>query len=140
MSTPVNSKLPKIGQRSTRQRRAVAEVLDGLTTFCSAQDIHQKLVAKEHKVGLTTVYRTLQQMAEVGAIDTLHDESGAKLYRACATDDHHHLLVCASCRRTVEIDGGPVEEWAAQTANKFGYEKSGHTAEIFGLCGDCQKK
>lgn len=103
-------------------------------------DIHQKLVAQDHKVGLTTVYRTLQQMAEAGAIDTLYDDTGETLYRACATDDHHHHLVCTSCRRTVEIDGGPVEDWAAETAKKFGYEKSGHTAEIFGLCGDCQKK
>jgi len=140
VSTPATNKLPKIGQRNTRQRRAVAELLEGLTTFSSAQDIHQKLVAQDHKVGLTTVYRTLQQMAEAGAIDTLYDDSGETLYRACATDDHHHHLVCTSCRRTVEIDGGPVEDWAAETAKKFGYEKSGHTAEIFGLCGDCQKK
>lgn len=129
---------PKIGQRNTRQRRAVAEILDSITTFSSAQDIHHELTIRGEKVGLTTVYRTLQQMAEVGVIDTLHDESGETLYRSCATDDHHHHLVCTNCRKTVEIDGGPVEEWANQIAAQHGFQKSGHTAEIFGLCSSCQ--
>lgn len=129
---------PKIGQRNTRQRRAVSEVLEGLNTFCSAQDIHHTLTHSGHKVGLTTVYRTLQQLAEVGAIDTLHDQSGETLYRSCATEHHHHHLVCTSCRKTVEIDGGPVEDWAQKMAEANGFEKSGHTAEIFGLCSDCK--
>ena len=129
---------PKIGQRNTRQRRAVVDILDGLTTFSSAQDIHLQLGNAGHKVGLTTVYRTLQQLAEVGAIDTLHDTNGETLYRSCANNDHHHHLVCTKCRTTVEIDGGPVENWAADTAQAHGFQKSGHTAEIFGLCAHCQ--
>lgn len=136
---PTPPRRPKIGQRNTRQRRAVIDILEGLTTFCSAQDIHQALTNQGQKVGLTTVYRTLQQLAEVGAIDTLHDDSGETLYRSCATDDHHHHLVCTSCRTTVEIDGGPVEDWAAKTAAEHGFTKSGHTAEIFGLCSNCQQ-
>lgn len=128
----------KIGQRNTRQRAAVQDALEGMTTFASAQDIHHKLTHNEQKVGLTTVYRTLQQLSDLGAIDTLHDESGETLYRSCAMDEHHHHLVCTSCRTTVEIDGGPVEDWASETAEKYGFQKSGHTAEIFGLCENCQ--
>lgn len=129
---------PKIGQRSTRQRRAVVDILESITAFSSAQDIHHALADNNQKVGLTTVYRTLQQLADMGAIDTLHDESGETLYRSCVTDDHHHHLVCTSCRTTVEIDGGPVENWADDTASAHGFIKSGHTAEIFGLCTKCQ--
>ena len=128
---PTPPRRPKIGQRNTRQRRAVIDILEGLTTFCSAQDIHQALTNQGQKVGLTTVYRTLQQLAEVGAIDTLHDDSGETLYRSCATDDHHHHLVCTGC--------GRVEDWAAKTAAEHGFTKSGHTAEIFGLCSNCQQ-
>jgi len=130
---------PKIGQRNTRQRAAVQDVLEGITTFASAQDIHMKHSNEEKKVGLTTVYRTLQQLSELGAIDTLQDDSGETLYRSCAMDTHHHHLVCTNCRTTVEIDGGPVEDWAENTATKYGFQKSGHTAEIFGLCKNCQK-
>lgn len=130
----------KIGQRNTRQRRAVIDILDGLTRFSSAQDIHHQLIASGHKAGLTTVYRTLQQLAEIGAIDTLHDQAGVTLYRSCSNADHHHHLVCTNCRRTVEISGGPVEDWAEDTAMEYGFQKSGCMAEIFGLCSNCQNK
>ncbi|AGP30486.1 Fur DNA-binding transcription regulator [Corynebacterium terpenotabidum Y-11] len=111
--------------------------LSGLTSFTSAQDIHAALTADGRKVGLTTVYRTLQQLNSAGLVDTLQDESGEMLYRSCTTEHHHHHLVCSSCRRTVEIDGGPVEKWASSVADEHGFTLTGHTADVFGLCPDC---
>ncbi|WOH93829.1 Fur family transcriptional regulator [Corynebacterium urealyticum] len=129
-----------IGQRNTRQRAAVVAMLEQVEEFASAQDIHARLVTAGEKVGLTTVYRTLQQMSAMGAIDTLNNESGETLYRRCAMDTHHHHLVCNDCRTTVEIDGGPVEDWARDVAKKYGFQKTGHTADVFGLCADCAAK
>lgn len=128
---------PRIGQRNTRQRAAVTEALGKLTAFASAQDIHASLLADGRKVGLTTVYRTLQQLNNQGMVDTLQDDSGEMLYRSCTSDHHHHHLVCTSCRRTVEIDGGPVEAWASRVAGEHGFTLTGHTADVFGLCPDC---
>lgn len=128
---------PRIGQRTTRQRTAVVSALEGLTTFTSAQDIHATLTASGQKVGLTTVYRTLQQLNAAGLVDTLQDDSGEMLYRSCSSEHHHHHLVCTECRRTVEIDGGPVETWAATVAAEHGFTVTGHTADIFGLCPAC---
>lgn len=130
---------PTIGLRNTWQRAAVIEVLGGLSTFASAQDIHSRLAESGTKVALTTVYRTLQNLSEVGAVDTLQDASGETLYRSCASQDHHHHLVCTRCRATVEIDGGPVEQWATRTASTHGFRKTGHLAEIFGLCEQCRE-
>ena len=53
-----------IGARSTRQRAAVASVLEGQTEFRTAQEIHQALRESGAAVGLTTVYRTLQALAD----------------------------------------------------------------------------
>ena len=128
---------PRIGQRTTKQRTAVVGALADLTSFTSAQDIHATLSADGQKVGLTTVYRTLQQLTAAGMVDTLQDDSGEMLYRSCNSDHHHHHLVCTDCRRTVEIDGGPVEAWASRVAEEHGFTVTGHTADIFGLCPDC---
>lgn len=128
---------PRIGQRTTKQRTAVVDALAGLTSFTSAQDIHANLTADGRKVGLTTVYRTLQQLTAAGMVDTLQDDSGEMLYRSCSTDHHHHHLVCTECRRTIEIDGGPVESWASRIAAEHGFRVTGHTADVFGLCPDC---
>ena len=129
---------PKLGVRSTRQRKAVVDVLAEIDNFASAKAIHAELSSREHAVGLTTVYRTLQSLAEIGAVDVLTVTGGETLYRQCHDEGHHHHLVCTNCGRTVEIDGGPVENWANEVARTHGFRVSSHEAEVFGLCPLCQ--
>ncbi|MDR7329964.1 Fur family transcriptional regulator [Corynebacterium guangdongense] len=136
----VSSSAPRLGARNTRQRTAVVELMKDLDNFASAKDIHHELSERNEKVGLTTVYRTLQSLAEISAVDVLHMASGETLYRACQTDRHHHHLVCTECGRTEEIDGGPVEEWARKVADQYGFELSTHDAEIYGICPECRDR
>lgn len=124
-------------QRSTRQRTAVSAMLDSLADFRSAQEIHEALRRSGDGIGLTTVYRTLQSLADAGEVDVLRTGSGEAVYRRCATADHHHHLVCRSCGHTVEIDGPAVESWAQRVAEQHGFSELSHTAEIFGLCSSC---
>ncbi|APT85187.1 Fur family transcriptional regulator [Corynebacterium aquilae] len=138
MAVKTDASIPKLGARSTRQRAAVVNVLRELTNFSSAKTIHQEITARNYKVGLTTVYRTLQSLADINAVDVLHMSTGETLYRACESNDHHHHIVCSNCGKTVEIDGGPVEEWAANMAKANGFVLTGHTAEVFGTCSSCQ--
>ncbi|MDN5858350.1 MAG: transcriptional repressor [Pseudonocardia sp.] len=124
-------------QRSTRQRTAVSAMLDTLADFRSAQDIHDELRRAGNGIGLTTVYRTLQNLADAGEVDVLRTSTGEAVYRRCATADHHHHLVCRSCGHTVEVDGPAVETWAQRVAEQHGFSELSHTAEIFGLCRPC---
>ena len=82
--------------RPTRQRRAVAQVMTTFADFRSAQEIHELLEQQGEPVGLATVYRTLQLMADHDEVDVLRSEDGEAIYRRCS-DTHHHHLVCASC-------------------------------------------
>ncbi len=124
------------GQRPTRQRRAVAAVLQSVEDFRSAQEIYDLLRRKGENVGLSTVYRTLQAMADGGTLDVLRTEDGESVYRFCSTAHHHHL-VCRSCGRTVEVEGPAVERWADTVAAQHGFSDVSHTLEIFGTCPDC---
>ncbi len=123
--------------RSTRQRAALAALLENLDDFRSAQELHDELRKRGEGVGLTTVYRTLQQMAAAGAVDTLRTDTGESVYRLCS-EHHHHHLVCRQCGSTVEISGGEVETWAADIARKHGFSDVSHTIEIFGVCDRCR--
>lgn len=123
--------------RPTRQRRAVSEVLSTITKFSSAQEVHSLLISRGEKVGLATVYRTLQALAETGAIDSLRNEDGEALYRACSTGHHHHL-VCTVCNKTTEIAAPEVEIWTEKIAREKGYVISGHIIEVFGTCKNCR--
>lgn len=127
---------PVPGLRATRQRTAVARVLDETEDFRSAQDIHDELRRRGEGVGLTTVYRTLQSLADVGEIDVLHDGSGEAGYRRCSSHHHHHL-VCRDCGHTIEVEGPDVERWAERVAGAYGFSDVGHTVEVFGRCAGC---
>nr|WP_231949071.1 transcriptional repressor [Aeromicrobium choanae] len=110
------------------------EDLDG---FRSAQQIHALLEDRGDNVGLSTVYRTLQALAEADEVDALRSDDGETLYRRCSRGHHHHL-VCRSCGRTVEVEGPTVEKWADRVADENGFADVSHTLEIFGTCGSCR--
>lgn len=127
---------PGTAVRNTRQRSAVSALLDELAGFHSAQDLHAMLRERGERVGLTTVYRTLQGLADSGEIDVMRPPGGEHLYRRCSRGHHHHL-VCRSCGRAVEVAGPAVESWAERVAAQHGYADVSHTMEIFGTCPDC---
>jgi Fur family ferric uptake transcriptional regulator len=122
--------------RPTRQRRAISAAMETFEDFRSAQEIHALLADLGEPVGLSTVYRTLQTLAEVGEIDALRTESGESIYRRCSATHHHHL-VCRTCGATVEVEGPTVEKWTRSIAAAHGYSDVSHTLEIFGTCGSC---
>lgn len=128
---------PGPGMRPTKQRIAVAEALAATEGFHSAQEIHELLGRRGDSVGLATVYRTLQKLAESGEVDMMRSEDGEAIYRRCS-DTHHHHLVCRSCGRTVEVEGPAVERWTSSMAAEHGYADVSHTLEIFGTCPSCR--
>ena len=121
----------------TRQRIAVREELARDAAFRSAQDVHARLRAAGTRIGLTTVYRALQAMADSGEVDVLRQPDGESVYRRCSTPRHHHHLVCRDCGRTVEVDGPAVERWAERVAAEHGFSGVEHTVEVFGTCAAC---
>ncbi|WP_037732162.1 Fur family transcriptional regulator [Streptomyces megasporus] len=128
---------PPVRGRSTRQRAAVAAALSEVDEFRSAQELHDMLKHRGDSVGLTTVYRTLQALADAGEVDVLRNDDGEAVYRRCSTEDHHHHLVCRHCGRAVEVEGPAVEKWADSIAEEHGFVDVAHTLEIFGTCGEC---
>lgn len=124
-------------QRMTRQRAAVAELLADTEDFRSAQQLHEMLRDQGHSVGLATVYRTMQALAEAGEVDVLRNPDGESLYRRCEQAEHHHHLVCRVCGRTAEIDAALVEQWADNVGKAHDFVDIEHTAELFGVCSPC---
>ncbi|MFQ6396681.1 Fur family transcriptional regulator [Nocardia sp. KC 131] len=127
-----------VGIRSTRQRSAIAALLSDIEEFRSAQELHDELRRRGEGIGLTTVYRTLQSLADAGLVDMLRTDTGESVYRQCSTGHHHHL-VCRHCGRTVEVEGPTVEAWADAIAGEHGFTEVSHTMEVFGTCRSCAK-
>jgi Fur family ferric uptake transcriptional regulator len=126
-----------VARTVSRRRHEVTAALEAAGGFRSAQEVYADLRADGERIGLTTVYRTLQALAEAGEVDVLRADSGETVYRRCATSVHHHHLVCRSCGRTIEVRGPAVERWAERMAAEHGFRDVSHTVEVFGVCADC---
>lgn len=131
--------------RNTRQAAAIEEVLREQDGFRSAQQLYAAIAAGGDKVGLTTVYRYLNTLADQGRADVVHTADGEAQFRLCGGDastptsgsgvvGHHHHVVCRVCGRSVEVSGPEVEAWAERVATAAGYTEITHTLEVFGLC------
>jgi Fur family transcriptional regulator, ferric uptake regulator len=126
----------KVGVRSTRQRSAISALLDDIDEFKSAQELHDELRKRGEGIGLTTVYRTLQTLADAKTVDVLRTDTGESVYRRCSSGHHHHL-VCRQCGYTVEVEGPTVEQWSQSVADLHDFTDVSHTVEIFGTCKAC---
>jgi Fur family ferric uptake transcriptional regulator len=126
-----------MGGRTTRQRKAVTRVLAGCQDFVSAQELYALLVAGDHAIGLTTVYRALRELEVDGGVDVVRDETGGRLYRLRSADGHRHYLMCRDCGRSRPVDSEVVEEWAGRIAAATGFTAVEHTVELTGVCADC---
>ena len=116
-----------------------ALVLDALSTlnrFSSAQEVHLQILKTKESVGLSTVYRTLQKLAEAEQVDFVRRSDGEGVYKICDSTHHHHLL-CAQCGASVEFHSEQFEKLLESIAQESGYTVQGHEAEIIGLCKRC---
>ena len=127
-------------QRMTRQRSAVTDLLADLDDFRSAQQLHELLRERGCEIGLATVYRTLQSLADGGDVDVLRGDDGEARYRRCSRREHHHHLVCRLCGTAVELEGPGVEDWAAAVGAAHGFREVVHTMELVGTCADCARR
>ena len=76
-------------ERQTKQKDAIRAALADCEEFISAQDLHRRLEDEGSKIGLATVYRQLNALADTGAADTIR-LAGPQLFRLCGDDGHHH--------------------------------------------------
>jgi Fur family transcriptional regulator, ferric uptake regulator len=123
--------------RGTAQRSAVLATLRSSGRFRTAQEIYSELRQSGARVGLTTVYRHLQKLADSGVIHAVQTASRQTAYRQCSTTSPHHHLICVGCGAGVEITGSETDDWVESLAVRLGYTDVSHSLEIRGLCPAC---
>lgn len=127
-------------KRNTWQRESVRARLAEARGFVSAQQLHASLREEGSTIGLATVYRALASLTDAGEADTLQSPEGESLYRSCATQGHHHHLICRECGDTRELEASVVEQWAASVGAEHGFSDIDHVVDLFGLCERCRAR
>ena len=118
--------------RQTEQRQAILEALRASDRAVTAQELHGDLEG----VGLATVYRNLQRLAEDGTADTLRRDNGEQALLICG-DGHHHHLTCRVCGRVERVRDCRLDDWASDVAAEHGFAQVEHHAELVGVCRAC---
>ena len=118
--------------KSTEQRRAILEALSRSSAPVTAQELHGQVPG----VGLATIYRNLNRLAEEGQAESMLRESGERAFLVCATGHHHHLT-CRSCGRVEVLHDCRFGDWASEVGRRHGFREVEHKAELVGLCSDC---
>jgi Fur family ferric uptake transcriptional regulator len=124
------------GHRLTRPRRALAELIEARGGAFSAADLVSDARARRLGIGRATIFRALELLEEIGALDRINLPTGEHAYVPCSPAHHHHV-VCRRCGRSVEIGDLGLSSHARDVARSTGYRIDEHRFELFGLCPDC---
>ena len=131
--------LQRAGYRSGGARRSVIQLLGRQECCLTAQEIFDGLRAEGRGVGIASVYRILDLLADQGFVQRV--EIGDAITRfepAYAGGDHHHHLVCNSCGKVEAFEDEGLEHALRQVERKTGYTTAGHDVLLRGDCQDCR--
>jgi Fur family transcriptional regulator, ferric uptake regulator len=128
------------GYRLTAPRQAVVEIVANSEYLLDPQHIYDQARLRYPRLGLVTVYRTLDKLEELGLIQRVHHPDGCQAFIAAVTG-HQHLLICERCSRVQYFSGDNelMNRLIESVAHKTGYLVRDHWLQLFGLCPECQK-
>jgi Fur family ferric uptake transcriptional regulator len=135
-AAPIVTTLDRAGYRLTEPRRRLAGLIGSREGHFTASDLVADARERRLGVGRATVFRTLEVLEELGAVERLDLPSGEHAYVVCQRAHHHHV-VCSSCGRTSEIDDAGLRVVVGEIARRTGYRVDEHRLELFGLCPAC---
>jgi len=130
-------KLKNNGYRLTESRRTVVEIMAGSNRALSPLDIYGLARAQNTRLGLVTVYRTLDKLEELGLIQRVHQPEGCQAFIAAFTG-HQHLILCTQCGKVDFFSGDNLDAFFNQIGIQTCFQIEDHWLQLFGICSDCQ--
>lgn len=127
------------GYRLTAPRRAVVETVAISRYALSPFEVFEQARKRYPKLGLVTVYRTLEKLEELHLVQRVHRPSDCQAFTAVVAG-HNHLLICQNCGRVEFFSGDDgMADLMKQVSRESGYKVQEHWLQLFGLCENCQQ-
>jgi len=145
----LHGKFRGCGYRMTAGRGAILEVLSRSQEHLSAEDIYQKIRPRCPNAGLTTVYRTLDVLSDLGLVHRLDSGDGRARYELAEGPKgahHHHHLICTECNKIIDytdfIDKEIelLRETEKGLGEKYNFKIVNHIIQFYGLCQQCRSR
>ena len=128
-----------LGLKVTTQRLDILEVVRGGQNHFTAQDVFETVVKRNPEIGFATVYRFLRTLTEATFVTEVR-MGGMPARYEWAAKDHHDHLTCTACAKIVEFENEEIERLQEKVALRFGFLRTSHVLELYGLCPECRQK
>jgi len=132
-------KLKENGQRITRQRSDIVEVLLSVDRALEPIEVYDLGRKSYPNLGLVTVYRTLENLENLSLLKKVHQPEGCNRYIKSA-HGHQHLVICTSCGKVAYFDGFDLKQQFENVSDELGFQIDDHWLQLLGTCRQCQPK
>ena len=127
--------LARMNLKQTKQRRAIVELMIAMNhRHLSAEELHEAARRDGHNVGLATIYRTLNLLAEAGLAEQKQFGEGRFVYEINVPGAHHDHLICLDCGTVIEFENHDIERLQEAEATRQGFRLTSHRLDLYGHC------
>jgi Fur family ferric uptake transcriptional regulator len=136
-STDWRQQLRAGGYRLTPQRELVLQAVEELN-HATPEAILERVQRTAQGINISTVYRTLELLSELGLVAHTHLGHGAPVYHSANEPEHVHL-VCRSCGQVTEAPPTIANGFVTEIGDVYGFAADVPHLTVFGMCRECRE-
>ena len=134
----IGHRLTNLGYRLTPQRLMILQCVEEAASHISAEEIYAQVRVRYPQMNISTVYRTLELVKELGLVTETDLGDGLVRYH-CIGKGHHHHLVCEKCGEIIDMEESALSPLCADIQQKYNFQVNMKHLAFFGICPKCQK-
>ena len=131
-------RLKKLGYRLTPQRMMIVSAIENSNDHISAEEIYSQVVDKYPNVNISTIYRTLELLEQLGLV-TKTDLGGGRVRYHPADKGHHHHLICQECGAIIDLNESVLSSLKDALLREYSFVADLRHLGIFGRCVKCRE-
>ena len=134
----MSSRLSELGYRLTPQRLMVVKAVEEADSQISVEEIYLQIRARYPYMNISTVYRTLELLSELGLVTETDMGDGRVRYHSIGKGHHHHL-VCQKCGEIIDVEESMLRSLRDEIGQRYGFKVDMKHLAFFGLCAKCRE-
>ena len=133
------NRIPKTDRATTRQRRLFLDTLGEAKGPMDARELYHRVMEKDPRISLATVYRNLRLFKELGVVDERRLDEAHCYYEIKGSTEHYHM-VCIACGRVVEFESPQVSDLVREVQRNSDFDVTRAVPYLEGYCPKCKDK
>lgn len=132
----LTDRLREHGLRRTPQRELILAAVDRLG-HATPDEVLAEVRTRSEAINISTVYRTLETLEELGLVRHAHLSDRAPTYHSVSEHEHFHV-VCRNCRRVLSVDPSVVADLSRRLRAEHRFVVDVGHLTVFGTCEECE--